>query len=131
VGILAEQGMAVEVGILVEQGMVAVVGILVEQGMVAEVGMAVEVGIPVLEGRPSVQGSPAVEGTGSQGRPEGSLPTFQQRSKEGEKHKKKERGKMTMRKCRVEQNLLGVYFLVNVVANEYTYTRLACAARAS
>ena len=114
-------------GILVEQGMAVEVGILVEQGMVAEVGMAAEVGIPALEGRPSVQGSPAVESTGPQGRAEGGRLSFQQRSKKREK----KRGKMTMRKCRVGQNLLGVFFLVNVVANEYTYMRLACAARAS
>ena len=49
-------------------------------GTLVEQGMAAEVGIPALEGRPSVQGSPAVEGTGLQGRAEGSLLLFQQRS---------------------------------------------------
>ena len=68
-------------GILVEQGMAVEVGILVEQGMVAEVGMAVEVGIP------------AVEGTGLQGRVEGSLLSFQQRSIGRETQEKEKEGR--------------------------------------
>ena len=79
--------------ILVEQGMAVEMGILVEQGMVAEVGMAVEVGIPALEGRPSVQGSPAVEDTGPQGRVEGSLLSFQQRSIGRETQEKEKEGR--------------------------------------